>query len=145
MDDPTPPRPVPGPFEKPASRELQFAPFSGESSTRLRVVSIYLRLNAIGLLGIGIQGAIRAIRAGEFSEAWAAVGPVGVLVVVGTAAAMWWSGRDLARRLKRGAFSAAAAFAVPLVAIAFGAVPPEAIVVSLLGLGAIASVWSELE
>ncbi len=118
---------------------LNFAPVSGEPSTRRRLVVGYLRINGwfgLGALAVGLvlavagNGALRTLFRGHLLPA--------LLTALGSGSLLWAAG-DLAAGRRRGAYAAGFIFALSLVS-SF-----EGFVIGILGLGAVVSVWGELE
>jgi 4-amino-4-deoxy-L-arabinose transferase-like glycosyltransferase len=120
-------------------QQLNFAPVSGGPSTRRRLVVGWLRINGwfgLGALAVGVilavagNAALRSLFLGHVLTApLTAVGCAGLLLAA----------RDLAAGKRRGAYAAGTIFALALLT------PFEGFLVGFLGLGAVISVWGELE
>jgi hypothetical protein len=121
------------------SHPLNFAPISSQPSTRRRLVVGYLRINGwfgivaltvSAVLAIGGNAALRSLLAGHIIAA--------LLTAIGSASLLL-AARDLQAGRRRGAYAAGTVFAVSLLA-SF-----EGFLIGVLGLGAVISIWQELE
>ncbi|MFI5208733.1 MAG: hypothetical protein ACHQX4_12055 [Gemmatimonadales bacterium] len=109
-------------------------------------MSIWLGING-GFVLVALTGAlIGALFGSATLRAAIAEHPVRVVVAGGVGLTLCLAARDLSHQLRRGAYSALLAFGLPLVGAVGGApVSAETLVISVLGLAAVASVWSQLE
>jgi hypothetical protein len=127
---------------------LNFAPFSGANSTRLRIASGWFIVSGIltlVLAGVVIVGLIvQPTAADEFrNHPWRLL--IGLSIQVISALAWLWTGVLLNRRSRRGGILALVFLLLPLIAAAFSPrIDGYSLVISVIGLLIIATVWNEL-
>lgn len=120
-------------------RELDFAPISSQPSTRLRLAGLYLGVNG-GLVLVALsRGGVLAIAGNETLRSLFAGRPVDALVAAVSGVGLLVAGRDLARKRRRGAWAALAAFVAPVVTgLLAGGVAGETLVIGVIGSGVVA-------
>ena len=125
---------------------MNFAPISSQPSTRLRLVVGYLRLNGWFGLGLLAVGAVAAIAGNTALRPLFEGHILAVLLTAAGCGSLLLAAHDLACGRRRGAYAAGTIFALSLLAALSGQGPSfEGFVVGVLGLGAVISVWGELE
>jgi hypothetical protein len=121
------------------THQINFAPVSGAPSTRRRLVVGYLRIN--GWLGLCAEAVavMLAIVGSATLRALFASHVLAALVTALGSVSLLLAARDLQAGKRRGAYAAGTVFALSLLT-SF-----EGVLIGILGLGAVVSVWSELE
>ncbi len=118
---------------------LNFAPVSGGPSTRRRLVVGWLRINGwFGLGTLAVSVALAVAGTARFRTLLLGHPIAAVLTGLGCGSLLW-AARDLVAGRRRGAYAAGTIFALSLLTSFDG------FLIGVLGLGAVISVWGELE